>query len=76
MITFQQARQIAEAEIGNYQFSDNDFLIIIDELTIEKEYAWIFSYTSKRYWETNDFMHAIAGNGPLFVSKSNGQVSN
>ena len=74
MITFQEARQIAEAEINKHQTLANDSLIIIDNQTIEKEYAWIFPYTSKKYWETNDINHAIGGNGPLFISKLDGQV--
>ena len=43
---------------------------------MEKDYAWIFPYTSKKYWETNDINHAIGGNGPLFVSKLDGKTSN
>jgi hypothetical protein len=75
MITFQLARQIAEAEINKHQPLDDDSLIIIDDQTIEKDYAWIFPYTSKKYWETNDINYAIGGNGPLFISKLDGQIS-
>jgi hypothetical protein len=74
MITFQEARQIAEVEINKYQTLNNDSLIIVDDQTIEKEYAWIFPYTSKKYLETNDINYAIGGNGPLFISKLDGQV--
>jgi hypothetical protein len=76
MITFQKARQIAETAIDRQQTLDDDILIIIDEQIIEKDYAWIFPYTSKKFWETNDINHAIGGNGPLFVSKLDGQISN
>jgi Immunity protein 35 len=76
MITFQKARQIAEAEINKYQTLDDDSLIIIDDQTIEKDYAWIFPYTSKKYWETTDINYAIGGNGPIFISKLDGQISN
>ena len=75
MITFQEARKIAEAEINKYQTLGDDSLIIIDNQTIEKDYAWIFPYTSKKYWETNDVNYAIGGNGPLFISKFDGQIS-
>ncbi|MBS1513144.1 MAG: hypothetical protein JST86_20070 [Bacteroidetes bacterium] len=76
MITFQEARQIAQNEINRQQALVDDSLIILDDQIIEKDYAWIFPYTSKKYWETNDINHAIGGNGPLFVSKLNGQISN
>jgi hypothetical protein len=76
MITFQEAKQIAEAEIKKQRTLGDDSLIIIDDQTIEKDYAWIFHYTSKKYWETGDINFAIGGNGPLFISKLDGQVSN
>jgi hypothetical protein len=76
MITFQEARQIAEAEINMHQTLGDDSLIIIEDQTIEKDYAWIFPYTSKKYCETNDINYAIGGNGPLFISKLDGKVSN
>lgn len=76
MITFQEARQIAEIAINRQQTLDDDILIIIDEQIIEKDYAWIFPYTSKKFWETNDINHAVGGNGPLFISKLDGQISN
>jgi hypothetical protein len=76
VITFQEARQIAELEIIRELTLDNqDSLIIIDKQTIEKEYAWIFFYTSKKFFETKDIMFALGGNGPLFISKLNGQIS-
>ena len=74
MLTFQQAREIAAAEISK-QWPNDDSLLIIDDLTIDKEYAWIFQYTSKRYWETKDITFAPGGNSPLFVSKMNGKIS-
>jgi hypothetical protein len=76
MITFQKARQIAETAINRQQTLNDDRLIIIDEQIIEKDYAWIFPYTSKVFWETNDINYAVGGNGPLFVSKVDGKISN
>lgn len=75
MISLQEATLIAEKQIGLIQFPDNDSLIIIDEMIIEKPYAWIFPYTSKKYWETGDKQYVIGGNSPLFVSKTTGHIS-
>jgi hypothetical protein len=75
MLTFQEAKEIAEVQINQQSFADNDSLIIIDEGIVETEYAWIFLYTSKEYWKTKDMNKAIAGNGPLFISKLDGQIS-
>jgi len=74
MITFQQARQIAESKIKDVQLADQDTLTIIEDLTIEKEYAWISQYTSSRFLETEDLSFAIAGNSPLFITKFSGQL--
>lgn len=75
MISFQEARQIAIDEINKHRAWGHDSLIIIDEKIIEKDYAWIFPYTSKMFLDTNDITHSITGNGPIFVSKFDGQVS-
>jgi hypothetical protein len=75
MLTFQEAKQIAEAYINQQCLADNDSLRINEGGVVEKEYAWIFPYTSKKYWKTKDMNYSIAGNGPLFVSKLDGQLS-
>lgn len=43
--------------------------IILDEHTIEKEYGWVFFYSSQKYEETNNFSDALAGNAPIIVNK-------
>lgn len=75
MITNQEAKQLAEIELNERSISSDDSLIILDEHTIEKEYAWIFFYQSKKYKETKDIRFLVGGNGPLFISKTNGQVA-
>jgi Immunity protein 35 len=74
MISFQQAIEIAEKTIQNEDGSPDDTLIIVENKIIEKPYAWIFPYTSKR-WLEGDFNYAIAGNAPLFVDKQDGRIS-
>jgi hypothetical protein len=76
MITFQEARQIAEDEINKQHTLVDESLIILEDQVIEKHYAWIFPYTSKKCCESNDINLAIGGNGPLFVSKLDGKISN
>ena len=74
MISFLQAREIAENIIQSQHYRMDDKLIIVDNQIIEKPYEWIFPYTSKR-WLEGDFNYAIAGNGPLFIDKLDGRVS-
>ena len=73
MITFEQAKKIVSDQLANSNFSADDSLIILDHFTIEKPYAWIFSYTSKLYHETKDFRYAIAGNSPIIIDKQTGK---
>lgn len=73
MLTLEQAKKIIAERLENYNFSINDSLIILDQYTIEKPYAWIFSYTSKLYNETKGIQYAIAGNSPIIIDKRTGK---
>nr|WP_294927214.1 YrhB domain-containing protein [uncultured Flavobacterium sp.] len=72
MLTLEQARKIVSERLANSNFSDIDSLIILDDFTIEKPYAWIFSYTSKLWHETKDTKYLIAGNSPIIIDKQTG----
>lgn len=73
-MTFEQAKKTVTDRLATDKFSlPNDSLIIVDDLTIEKPYAWIFTYTSKLWYETNDNKNAIAGNAPIIVDKQTGK---
>lgn len=76
MLTFAEARKIAKDTIDSYRpIGNRNELVIVDNATIEKPYAWIFHYTSKLYLETGYMGYALGGNAPLFIAKTNGQVS-
>lgn len=49
-------------------------MVLLRESTIEKEYGWIFFYTTKKYHETGDSKHLVPGNGPVVVMKGKGSV--
>jgi hypothetical protein len=34
----------------------------------------VFFHTSKKWFETNDFKYAVAGNAPFIVLRKNGKV--
>jgi hypothetical protein len=53
---------------------DGDELIVVDEATIEKDYGWVFFYTSRRFIETGDICYVVAGNGPILVDRQNGTL--
>jgi len=52
--------------------ADHGPLVVVKH--IEKPYGWVFFYTAKKYWETKDIKHAIAGNGPIIFDRRTGAV--
>lgn len=74
MITNEQAIEIVKNIISGLIPLDDDEYIIVDSGTIEKEWGWVFFYTSKKWYETDDERYAIGGNAPLIVLRENGKV--
>lgn len=60
--------------ISAYPPPDNDRYIIVVEETIEKEWGWVFFYTSEKYLQTGELQYAVAGNAPFIVAKENGAI--
>lgn len=52
-----------------------DDYVILTTYTIEKPYCFIFFYNSRIFIEAGNVSHALAGNGPLFISKLDGSLS-
>lgn len=72
MVTFRQARRIAE----NWIDVVTDGVGEIDRpLTKTKPYGWLFCWNSKAYLGTpSDPDAALIGNVPIFVDRVNGEV--
>lgn len=49
-------------------------LCLLERETLEMDFGWVFFYTSKLFWETGDFQHAVAGNAPLIVDRTVGSL--
>jgi hypothetical protein len=49
-------------------------LVVIDESTLERDWGWVFFYTSERYLKTGDISDAVAGNAPYIVNRHTGEV--
>ncbi len=47
----------------------DDEPIILDEYTIEKDFGWVFFYSSRKYEETQIISYSLAGNAPIIVNK-------
>ena len=72
MLTFKQARRIAEAWIG---VITDDQSAIVREGVRTLPYGWIFPWNSKEYLaDTSKEENALVGNVPIFVDRVNGEV--
>ena len=69
MLTPAEARRRAMEFLATLLAERPNELKVIDDLTIAKDYGWVFFYNSARYPETGDVRFALAGNGPLSSRK-------
>ena len=76
MIDQNKAKEIVYAEINkpDGHWPDKPEMIILDEHTVEKDYGWVFYWTSRPWYETGDFQYAIAGNGPISFGRVDGTL--
>lgn len=75
-MTKEEAKQLVDARINavNPYAVKKTELAIIDDVTIEKEYGWVFFYETKEYLKTCDFVDTLVGNAPYIVNKYTGEV--
>lgn len=67
MVSYADAKRLAEEAINrNYNVS-GDELVVIESSTIQKDYGWVFFYDSRTFLESNDDTFMVAGNAPLIV---------
>lgn len=74
MINQTEARILAADYIFYTWTIEGDNFVILDEHTIEKEFGWIFFYSSQKYEETDNISYALAGNAPIIVNKFNSSI--
>ena len=74
MINKKMALETIEKIIAGYEAPEEDEYIVIEKETIEKEWGWVFFYTSKKWYETNNIEFAVVGNAPFIVLRDTGEV--
>ena len=78
MLTKNEARTLVLAELerpAESQYPDDPTdLVVIGECTIERDWDWVFFYTSDRYLKTRDIRYALPGNAPYIVNRHTGEV--
>jgi ribosomal protein L7/L12 len=72
-LTLTQAIEVAKRELERIARTPGS-LVILSEATKEFDVGWVFYWISARHVETGNILYALAGNAPLFVSRSDGRV--
>lgn len=77
MITKSDAQHLVYLKINEPDgyWPDKPELVILEDVTITKDYGWVFFYQSKAYLETNSISDSLAGNAPYIVNKHSGKIS-
>ena len=75
MLDLRTAQKLVEQEVNRSYTIDGDELVVLEEDTIEKEYGWIFFYSSRRFIETRDPNYLLAGNAPIVVNRQTGKLT-
>src|SRR5262245_16264653 len=76
MIDVKKAREIAQEYLDrtNSRSRQVDKAVILDEVTEEHDFGWVFFYQSERFIATNDPMAQLYGNAPMIIRKSDGKL--
>ena len=73
MIDRASAKSLALKHVQELYGAEPEIAVVEGE-PVETVHAWIFFYNAKRYLETGEFSHALAGNGPILVNKSTSAI--
>ena len=68
------ARIVADNYLAQMRAESNEELAYNYDITEVNAIGFVFFYNTKRYWETQDFMASLAGNGPILVLRDDGKV--
>lgn len=74
MIKKAKAKKFAESQLEKLQTDCPVELAFNLDLTEEYSKGFVFYYNSKEFWRTRNFAYSVAGNGPIFVYKNNGET--
>lgn len=74
MISKIEAQKVVLSFLNKNVRNKEEELSIIESLTIEKPYGWVFFYQSKKFNDTGIEDYMIFGTGPIIVTKDDGKM--
>ena len=74
MITYREACAKIRAYVRNLSALSALDLVVMEELTIERDFGWVFIYDVRKVAGGGASTTQIAGNSPLIVDRRNGSL--
>lgn len=75
MLTQDEARRLVFEYVNKICHVKDDYLDVIDSLTVERPYGWFFMVDCRKFIETHDPVYAqLVGNVPLLVEREGGNL--
>ena len=74
MLDKEAAISLALAHISKSWGMPDAHPVILDDMTIVKDFGWVFFYDSSKHLETGVFEDSIVGNAPVIVNKHDGSL--
>jgi len=74
MITYNEARTIAEAEIYKLNQANYGIKVALLENFEETAFLWIFFFQSEEFIKTGNINYLVGGNSPFLISKLDGTI--
>jgi Immunity protein 35 len=75
VIDYSDAKRIAGEFLQKVRSNvDSANFVIIEHLTREEPFGWVFGWNDKRYIESGNDIYAMSGNQPIVVLRENGLV--
>ena len=71
MVDFDEARARVASHL---QSQYGPAVVLVDEATRDEDVGWVFFYESADYLRTGDIAGALAGNAPIVVDKTTGDL--
>ncbi|MCG8416525.1 MAG: YrhB family protein [Proteobacteria bacterium] len=69
-----QATRIAQEYVAQQSAAAGRDFVLVHELTLSKQYGWVFFYDTRAYVEGGDELRAAVGNAPFIVLAENGEI--
>jgi hypothetical protein len=73
-MSYEEAKAIVLTYLARQPPLPGDELVLVEQATRTYPFGWMFFCDSRRHVQTGELSYALAGNGPIFVSKDRGEV--